>query len=94
MPVSIIEAQASGKPVVASRIGGIVVATAPEMRNNLFEVNDVESYAQCLIGLLKDKEKMRNSGLAGQVFVRENLDIRVAVKKFEELYASQDNLSN
>lgn len=94
MPVSIIEAQAAGKPVVASRIGGIVVATAPEMRNNLFEVNDVESFAKCLIGLLKDKEKMRNSGLAGQTFVRENLDIRVAVKKYEELYVSQDNLSN
>jgi glycosyltransferase involved in cell wall biosynthesis len=94
MPVSIIEAQAVGKPVVASRIGGIAIATAPEMRNNLFEVNDVESFAQCLIGLLKDKEKMRNSGLAGQVFVRKNLDIRTAVRKYEELYVSQDNLSN
>ncbi|MHC4083918.1 MAG: glycosyltransferase [Planctomycetota bacterium] len=94
MPVSIIEAQAAGKPVVASRIGGIVIATAPEMRNNLFEVNDIDPFAQCLIDLLKDKEKTSNSGLAGQEFVRKNLDIRIAVRKYEELYVSQDNLSN
>lgn len=86
MPVSIIEAQAAGKPVVASRIVGIAIATAPEMRNNLFEVNDIEPFSQCLIELLKDKEKMRNSGLAGQAFVRKNLDIRIAVRKYEELY--------
>lgn len=71
-----------------------MIATAPEMRNNLFEVNDIEPFAQCLIDLLKDKEKTRNSGLAGQAFVRKNLDIKVAVRKYEELYVSQDNLSN
>jgi len=94
MPVSIIEAQAAGKPVVASRIEGIVIATAPEMRDNLFDVDDVESFARCLVQLLKNKDRMKAQGLAGQAYVRENLDIKAAVRKYQELYLPQDKLND
>lgn len=86
MPVSLIEAQAAGKPVVASRINGIAIATAPEMQENLFEIDDIEPFSECLIKLLKDKELRDNLGKLGQQFVRENLDIRIAVGKYEKLY--------
>ena len=86
MPVSIIEAQAGGKPVVASRIEGIEIATAPEMRGHLFAIDDIEHFSGCVVGLLKDKDKRDILGKAGQKFVREHLDIKVAVKRFEELY--------
>ena len=93
MPISLIEAEASGKPIVASSIGGIVIATAPEMRNNLFEIDDIESFSKCLIDLLKDKQKRIVQGRAGQEYVRENLDIKIAVKKYEQLYLPKDNSS-
>ncbi len=86
MPVSIIEAQAAGKPVVASRIGGIILATAPEMRDNLFYADDMEAFAKCLIELLKNKDKMIRLGMAGRTYVRQNLDIKNAVKKYEKMY--------
>ena len=54
MPVSIIEAQAVGKPVVASRLDGIRIATANEMKKNLFAVDDVDAFSKCLIDLLKN----------------------------------------
>ncbi len=86
MPVSLIEAQAAGRPVVASRINGIVLATAPEMQQNLFEIDDVESFANCLVDLIRNKEKRIQQGIAGQKFARENLDIKVSVNKYQLLY--------
>ena len=94
MPISLIEAQAAAKPVVASKINGIVIATAPKMRNNLFEIDDIESFADCVIDLLKDKEKMLRLGKAGQEFVKKELDIRVAVKRYEELYLRPISANN
>jgi len=90
MPVSIIEAQAAGKPVVASRLGGIEIATADEMKKNLFAVDDVDAFSKCLIDLLKDKEKRITLGKIGQSYVQKNLDIKIAVRKYEKLYLPKE----
>ena len=86
MPISIIEAQAAGKPVVASRINGIVLATCPQMQCNLFEIDDIENFANCLIDLLLDGEKRASLGKAGRLFAKKNLDINIAVGKYQNLY--------
>ena len=90
MPVSIIEAQAAGKPVVASRLDGIRIATANEMKKNLFAVDDVDAFSKCLINLLKDKEKRITLGKIGQSYVQKNLDIKIAVRKYEKLYLPKE----
>lgn len=89
MPVSLIEAQASSKPVVASNLNGIVEATAPDMQQNLFDVSDIDSFVRTVIDLLLDKNKRNLQGQAGQKYVRENLDIKVAIKKYESLYLQE-----
>ncbi|MBN1844591.1 MAG: glycosyltransferase [Sedimentisphaerales bacterium] len=86
MPISLIEAQACGRPVVASRLGGIVPATAPAMRANLFDVEDVPSFVACLADLLADKAKRLAQGQAGQRFVRDHLDVKLAIRQYEKLY--------
>jgi glycosyltransferase involved in cell wall biosynthesis len=90
MPISIIEAQAAGKPVVASNIDGIAIATAPEMKNNLFEVDDVEGFISCLVDLISDKAKRMSQGVSGQKFAQQYLDIRKAVEKYQSLYLPQN----
>lgn len=94
MPISIIEAQAAGKAIVASRLPGIMLATAPQMQGNLFEIGDVESFAKCLIRLLKDKQKRKILGKAGQEYVQKERDVKIAVRKYEELYLPHDNHNN
>jgi glycosyltransferase EpsF len=86
MPISIIEAQAVGKPVVASNIDGIAIATAPEMKKNLFEVDDIEGFISCLVDLISDKAKRMSQGLSGQKYAQQYLDIRTAVEKYQSLY--------
>ncbi|MBN1787185.1 MAG: glycosyltransferase [Sedimentisphaerales bacterium] len=89
MPVSIIEAQAAAKPIIASRLGGIEIATCGQAQENLFAVNDIKSFSQCLIDLLSDKEKRHFLGEAGRRYVREKFDISIAVRKYERLYLNQ-----
>jgi len=90
MPVALIEAQASGKAIVASNLNGIEIATAPEMKSNLYAPHDVESFAKCIIDLLRQPEKRISQGKAGQEFVRKNLDIKTAIRKYEQLYLPKD----
>ena len=94
MPISIIEAQAVSKPVVATNINGIVIATEPQMRNNLFEIDDIDSPAECVIDLLKDSEKRLRLGKAGHDYVKKELDISVAAKRYEELYLRPISANN
>jgi glycosyltransferase involved in cell wall biosynthesis len=86
MPISIIEAQAAGRPVVASNIDGIAIATAPELKNNLFEVDNIEGFVSCLVDLISDKTKRMSQGVSGQKFAQQYLDIRRAVEKYQNLY--------
>ena len=94
MPVSIIEAQAAGKAVVASNLEGIKIATADGMKTNLFAVDDVESFSKCLVDLLKNKKERLTQGKAGQGFVRKYLDIKVAVERYERLYLPRERKVN
>jgi len=89
MPVCIIEAQASGVPVVASKLGGVVVATCPQQQGNLFESNDIEGFVQCICNLLFDRKEMKEVGEAGKLFSKENLDIKYAIGQYQALYLNQ-----
>ena len=86
MPISIIEAQAAGRPVVASDLEGIRIATADEMKENLFSIDDVEPFSKCLIDLLNNKDKRLSQGNAGKSFAENYFDIKLAVRKYEQLY--------
>jgi glycosyltransferase involved in cell wall biosynthesis len=86
MPISLIEAQAAAKPIVATKINGIVLATEPQMQSNLFEIDDVEPFAECVIDLLKNKEKRLKLGKDGREFVKKELDIKISAEKYIGLY--------
>ena len=66
LPFSIMEAMAAGKPVVATRIGGI-----PEMVDDgetglLFPVGDEEALRGCLVRMNSDQELRRGMGRRGR----------------------------
>jgi glycosyltransferase involved in cell wall biosynthesis len=89
MPVSVIEAQAAGKSVIASNLEGIRIAMADKLKCNLFAVDDVEPFSMCLLDLLKNKEKRITQGKIGQDFVKQNLDVKIAIQKYQNLYLSK-----
>jgi glycosyltransferase involved in cell wall biosynthesis len=64
--VVIVEAMACGKPVVASRVGGIPFVVEDGKSGLLFESENVEELAEKVILLLEDKELRAKMGEAGR----------------------------
>jgi glycosyltransferase involved in cell wall biosynthesis len=54
-PLVVLEAMASGRPVVASRVGGIPEAIETDSNGILFKVGDVSQLTSALISLLGDE---------------------------------------
>jgi glycosyltransferase involved in cell wall biosynthesis len=65
-PNVVLEAHASGKPVVAARATGVVDAVVDGKTGLLFPVGDAAALADALARLLTDKTLASELGLAGQ----------------------------
>ena len=70
-PVSLIEAQASGKPIVSTNVGGIEDIVIAGETALLSPVGDVESFAANLLELVNSAEKRNKMALKGSDFVRQ-----------------------
>ncbi len=70
LPRVILEAMALGKPVVASRVGGIPDLVKDGQNGFLFEVGDVEQLAQKLRILLNNKEMAMEMGKRGRELIQ------------------------
>jgi phosphatidyl-myo-inositol dimannoside synthase len=64
--IALLEASASGKPVVAGRSGGMPDAVGENETGLLVDPEDAESVAEAVRGLLADPERARTLGAAGR----------------------------
>lgn len=85
MPVSLIEAQAAGIPVVSTRIGGAatVVGDAP---GALVAADDVAGLARSVGALLRDLPAARASARAARERVVADFSLEALVRSLDELY--------
>ena len=65
-PVSLIEAQASGKPIVSTNVGGIENVIIPNKTALLSKVGDLNQFSNNLTQLIKDKALRFSMEKAGQ----------------------------
>lgn len=70
-PVSLIEAQASGKPVVSTNVGGVADAVWHQQTGIISPPGDIEAFCDGLLQLSENEIKRYDFGLAGQKFVKE-----------------------
>lgn len=85
-PVSLIEAQAAGKPIVSTKVGGIADVVIENKTALLSEVNDVKTFSENLLRLVSDVELRRSFSNAGQNFVMEKFSYHRLVKDTDRLY--------
>lgn len=72
-PLVIAQAMAAGKPVVATRVGGVAEMVGEECeRGLLIPVGDVEQLARSMLSLLQDPGLRERMGQASRRFARQN----------------------
>lgn len=82
----LLEAMASSKPVVASRIGGNPEAVEDGRTGLIVPPGDVDSLAKALLQLVQNKELRQSMGHAGRQRVKEQFSIEINVSKIESIY--------
>ncbi len=87
-PVSVIEALAAGRPVVATRVGGVSDVVRDGVDGFLAEVADVESLAARLAELAGDPELRTRMGNAGRAHVVDRYAVERLVDDIDRLYRS------
>jgi|Deesub1362A_J573_1020465.scaffolds.fasta_scaffold00252_37 glycosyltransferase involved in cell wall biosynthesis len=93
-PYSIIEAFACGKPVIASRIGGIPEIVRNWQTGLLFPPGDVENLSLKIRFFMKHPNKARTMGRDAREFIKNQLNGDVyyerLIKIYEELLKNKD----
>jgi glycosyltransferase involved in cell wall biosynthesis len=87
-PVSLIEAQASGKPIVSTSIGGIEDIVIKNKTALLSIINDENALAQNLLNLIEDDELRRLFSINGADFVRHKYSYQRLCRDMAALYNS------
>jgi sugar transferase (PEP-CTERM/EpsH1 system associated) len=83
---TILEAMASGLPVVAGRVGGNPELVVEGVTGALYGDSDVEGLMGALMGYLDDPVRRRLHGEAGALRVRRHFSMGAMVESYLELY--------
>lgn len=85
LPISVIEAMASGLPIVASSIRGQTDAVAPERNGELYQLDNNADFVEKILELYKNPEfrtEMRKNNIEDS----RKYSVDIAVKKMAEIY--------
>jgi glycosyltransferase involved in cell wall biosynthesis len=84
--VSVLEAMAAGKAVIASRVGGLVELVLDPVTGFLVMPGDAEGLAAAIAKLADDRSLSREMGQRGRVRLKENFTLAQMASKNEAYY--------
>jgi glycosyltransferase involved in cell wall biosynthesis len=82
----VVEGMVAGKPIVATRGGGVLEIVRDGETGLLVGMGDVDEMANAIAYLLKNPEEARKMGQAGRKRVKECFTIDLTVQKVQEVY--------
>jgi glycosyltransferase involved in cell wall biosynthesis len=85
-PLAVMEYMAAGRPVVATRVGGIPDLVTDDVHGLLAERGDVAGLAHAIAQLLRDPKRRAEMGDLGRRRQRDEFDIDRLVGRIELLY--------
>jgi glycosyltransferase involved in cell wall biosynthesis len=84
--VSVLEAMAAGKAVIASRVGGLVELVHDTVTGLLVAPRDVEGLANAIAKLAGDRTLRREMGQKGKERLQANFTVEQMAKQNEDYY--------
>ena len=85
-PVSLIEAQAAGKPVVSTNVGGVADVVLQQQTGIITQAGDAAGFSDALLQLTEDHEKGIAFGNAGMHFVSSRFSYQRLVRDMSNYY--------
>jgi glycosyltransferase involved in cell wall biosynthesis len=86
VPLSVLEAMAAGKPVVATAVGGIPELIKDKVTGILVNPGDKKALSKSMMTLFENKSLCQVLGNNAKNFAEKEFDIKVMIKKYEHLY--------
>lgn len=86
VPVALMEAMAHGRPVVATRVGGVEELVAHERTGLVVTPGDASELAAALLTLLSDRTRAERMGRAGHELVWQEFGAARATERLEALF--------
>ena len=87
-PNAILEAMAKGKPVIATRVGGIPEIVIDGETGILVEPRNPTALANAILLLLRDGNLRRNMGTAAKERISNNFTLTKMINNYEAIYTS------
>ena len=87
-PVSLIEAQAAGIPIIATNVGGIKDIILEDKTGYIVDKDDIDGFAQKLWELIENENKRQLMSQNGWSFVQEKFQYPNLIKNMDEYYKS------
>ena len=86
MPNSILEAMATGLPIIATRHGGIPEAVTENLNGFLSDERDIKSLGRSMVALANSPELYARFSAAARLAVAENFDQEITNRELERIY--------
>ena len=85
-PISLLEAMACGKPVIATKVGGIPEIVKHKINGLLAEPNNIHELKDALLYILNNKKEAKKMGDNAAKYAAENYGLDAIVEKLEKVY--------
>ena len=84
--MTLLEAMAAGKPIVATDVGGNPEVVEDEETGYLVPAGDASCLAQAILKILKDKTLAKRMGAAGRKRAEELFDLSLMANQYFSMY--------
>lgn len=86
VPIAILYGMCAELPIVVSDVGSVYEVIENNVTGHRIPENDIDGFAQAIVGLIERPEEARRLGLAAGHFVRTEFSIEKAVRDVENTY--------